>query len=276
MQSTTRGLTSTFDYRWSTRQNTSASFGYTDERVTSTLPTNSRSLDESLTHSWDFRRTLSLRLEYQFSDQTMEVPLLPARPTDTHTGRFALEWRKRVSRTRTLSFGGGSGVMRVRTISSVDEGPLDYLAPSMSGHARLDLGRTWSVSANAHRDVTVLDGVTRQSFLSDTGSLWFGGSLGESWTLVFTGSFSRGDSHEGDVGVVRNHYARAQLQYALASCCTVVGAYSHYSHLLQDVSTLAPGFPSRGENKAVRVGMTFWLPLYGRFVGTRQFQTGRN
>ena len=167
--------------------------------------------------------------------------------------------------------------MRVRAVSAIEEdGRLDYLAPSVFGRARLDLGRTWSVSADAHRDVTVLEGVTQQSFLTDIGSLWLGGSVGESWVVVLSGSFSRGAGHESELGSFEAITGRAQLQYAFASCCTVLAAYSYYSHLLRDLSDLAPGFPSRAERNSVRVGMTFWLPIYGRFGRTRQFQTGRN
>jgi hypothetical protein len=166
--------------------------------------------------------------------------------------------------------------MRVQTISAAQDGPLEYLAPSGSLQARVDLGRTWSLSADAHRDVTVLDGVTLQSFLTDVGSLWLGGGIGESWQVVLTGSFSRGAPHEGEIGSFESATGRAQLQYAFTSCCAVVGTYSYYSHLMRDVSSLAPGFPNRAENNAVRVGMTFWLPLYGRFAGTGRFQTGRN
>jgi hypothetical protein len=275
MQSMARGLTSSFDFRWNARNNTSAWFGYSDDHVSGVVPTTSRGHIESVTHAWDFQRTLSLRLEYQYSDQTMEVPLQPEQPVDSHNARVALDWRKRLSRTRTVSFGGGPGVMRVRSVSSSEAGPLDYLTPSMTAQARLDLGRTWSVSANADRAVTVLDGVTQQSFLTDVGSLWLGGDIGESWVVALSGSFSRGAPHEGEIGSFEAWTGRAQLQFAVASCCAVVGTYSYYSHLMRDVSSVAPGFPSRVENKAVRVGMTFWLPLYGRF-GAGRLQTGRN
>jgi hypothetical protein len=276
IQSTTKGVTSGFDYQWNTRHHTSLSFGYLDAVATGLVPTNSRNLVESLTHSWGFQRTLNLQLQYHYSDLTMEVPLQADRPTDSHAARVGLEWRKRLSRTRTLALGAATGAMKVRTISSLEAGPLEYVAPSVSAQARLDIGRTWSVAADAHRDVTVLDAVTQQSFLTDVMSMWLGGTVGDTWGVVLSGSFSRGAPHEGEIGSFEATTGRAQLQYGFASCCTLVGTYSYYSHLLRDISHLTPGFPNRAENNAVRVGMTLWLPVYGRFVGTGGFQIGRN
>ena len=276
IESTSRGLTSALDYNWSVRHNTSATLGYSDTLVTGLLTTNSQSHIETLTHAWAFHRTTTLEMEYSYSNQAMEVGDQPARPNDSHSGRLGLEWRKRLSRTRTISVGGAGGVMRVRSVSSFEDRDLQYNAPSGSARVRVDLGRTWSVAADADRNVTVLDGVTLQSFLTDVGSLWLGGRIGSAWQVAVTGSFSRGAPHEGETGSYEAATARAQLQYVVSSCCSVLATYSYYSHLLHDISSLAPGFPNRSENNAVRVGMSFWLPLYGRFSGTRASQTGRN
>ena len=276
IESTSRGLTSALDFNWNVRHNTSATVGYSDTRVTGLLTTNSQSHIETLTHSWAFQRTMTMDLEYSYSDQAMEVGNQPARPNNSHAGRLGLEWRKRLSRTRTLAIGGASGAMLVRSISTFEERPLEYVAPSVSLRARVDLGRTWAIAADGDRNVTVLDGVTLQSFLTDVGSLWLGGRIGGAWQAALTGSFSRGAPHHGETGSYEAATVRAQLQYAMASCCAVLATYSYYSHLLHDIASLAPGFPNRSENNAVRVGMSFWLPLYGRFAGTRSSQTGRN
>jgi hypothetical protein len=276
MESTSKSLTSALDFNWNVRHTTSASLSYDDTLVTGLVTTNTQGHIETLTHSWAFRRTMSMELEYNYSHMAAEIDDEPTRPNNSHAGRLGLEWRKRLSRTRTLTVGGASGVMLVRSISSFDDGPLEYLAPSGSARVRVDLGRTWAVAVDADRSVTVLDGVSQQSFLTDVGSLWLGGHVGESWQVAVNGSFSFGTPHEGETGSYEAATARAQLTYAITSCCSLVGTYSYYSHLLHDISNLPPGFPNRSENNAVRVGVSFWLPLFGRFAGTRTSQTGRN
>jgi hypothetical protein len=142
------------------------------------LASDYRSRGEIVSHSWGFLRTLSMQMEYQHSHQSVELEDEPDRPTDTHVGRLSLEWRKRISRTRTISFGGGSGAMRVSTTSVLDDRPFDYVVPSYSGRVRLDIGRTWAVSLDTRRDASVIEGVSQQSFLTDVGTLWLGGNIG--------------------------------------------------------------------------------------------------
>jgi hypothetical protein len=244
--------------------------------MTNPRPTNSRSHGELVTHSWEVRRPFSLLLGYRYSNETSQVSQQPEHPTESHLATLGLEWRKRLSPRRTISFSGGSGAMHVQTISTVEDRPLDYVAPAIFGRARLDLARTWSISADARRDVTVLEGVTRQSFLTDMVSLWLGGYVGRTWAVAVNGSMSRGAPHEGESGAYQATTGTAQVQYAFSSCCSLIGNYTYYSHLLLDLASVPLGFPRRYERNALRVGMTLGLPLYGRSTGTRQPQTGRN
>jgi hypothetical protein len=277
LQSRSGALDSMLELTWNPRHRTSSSFGYQVNRMQGLqTTTDSRGHGEYLSHYWGIRRTVALQMDYQHLHQSVESVLEPERPTDSHTGRLNLEWHKRLSRTRSISLGVGSGAMQISTVSVFDNRPFDYLAPSYSGRARVDLGRTWSVSADARRDVTVLEGVTPQSFLTDVATLWLGGNIGESWVIALNGSFARGNPHEGENGSMESTNAIAQLQYVFATCCTLVSTYSRYTHFLRNLVELSAGFPSRVERNSVRVGMTLSLPLYGRSSGTRQFQTGRN
>jgi hypothetical protein len=277
LQSRNGAVNSMLEFAWNPRHRTSSSFGYQVVRMNGLeTTTNSRGHGELVSHYWGVRRTVALQMNYQHSHQSVESLTEPERPTDSHIGRLNLEWHKRLSRTRALSLGVGSGAMQISTVSVFDDQPFDYVAPSFSGRVRVDLGRTWSVSADASRDVTVLEGVTRQSFLTDVGTLWVGGNIGQSWVVALNGSFSHGNPHEGEDGSMESTMAVAQLQYVFATCCTLVSTYSRYTHFLRGLVNLAPGFPSRVERHSVRVGMTLSLPLYGRSSGTQQFQTGRN
>lgn len=276
MRSAGANATSTFTYNWSLRNRTNAGYGFSRQRVTSTTQVNSRTHVASFGHNWDASRAIGLLATYQYSGHTSEQPQAVARPVDSQQGQVGLEIRKAISPTRRIVFTGGAGAMRVETVSSFGDRPFEYVAPSGFGGARLDLGRTWAVSVDVRRDVTVLEGLTQQSFLTDIGSLWLGGNVGRSWTAAVSGAFSRGRPHEGEIGSYESLNGTAQLQYVLARCCTVVSSYSYYAHRLRDLSAIPAGFPNRFDRNVVNVGFTLWLPLYGAFPAGRPVTTGRN
>jgi hypothetical protein len=272
-QSMTVGAGTMLTRAWSPRQRTNLSYAYSRIRVTGQTPMRSAGQEGALAHEWDARRYLSLSASYKYSGLRSQASGQPSQPVDSHTGDFGFQLRRRLSRTRTLAFTGSAGAMRVKTVSSFDGRPLEYIAPSGNVGVRLDLWRTWAVSADFHRDVTVLEGVTTQSFLSDIGTLWLGGRLGPAWILAVTGQWSQGKPHQGgDLGSFEAGNGTGQVQYVLTRSLTLVGSYAFYMHRLRDVSAVPAGFPRRFERNAVTMGVTIFLPLYGQFPAT----TGRN
>jgi hypothetical protein len=185
-------------------------------------------------------------------------------------GMFGIELRKRVSRSRTMQFNVNGGAMHVRTTSEADNRLFDYVTPSASVGVQLDAGRTWAFAFNANRDVSVIEAVTSQSFVSDSYSLWLGGRVAPSWLLAFYGSWSQGSPHEGEVGSFEAGNGSAQVQYNVATCCSILGSYEFYTHRLRDIAAIPAGFPSRFERNALVVGVTIFLPLYGQFSRTER------
>ncbi|MGH9348920.1 MAG: hypothetical protein ACRD26_16810 [Vicinamibacterales bacterium] len=276
MRSVGGDTSSTLTYNWSLRHRTNAGYGYSRQRVTSLTEVNSTSHVASLGHGWDVRRALGLLFSYQYSSHSSEIGAGVTRPVDSQQGQLGVEYRKSVSPTRRIVFTGGAGAMHVKTLASSDNRPFEYVAPSGFGGARIDLGRTWAVSVDLRRDVTVLEGLTQQSFLTDVAALWIGGNIGQSWIVAVNGSFSEGRPHEGEIGSYESMNGTAQVQYALTRCCTVLGSYSYYAHRLRDLSSIPAGFPNRFDRSAVSVGFTIWLPLYGAFPAGRPAPAGRN
>jgi hypothetical protein len=262
---------STLTYNWSRRQRTNVGYGYTRQRVTADTNVNSQTHMAMFGHTLDFSRAIGGVFSYQRSSHSSEQARAQAavRPVDSHQGQLGVEIRKSVSPTRRLVFNAGVGALRVSTISELDQLPFEYVAPSGYAGARLDLGRTWAVTANFRRDVTVLEGLTQQSFLTDAGTVWLGGNLGRSWVLALTGGFSQGRPHEGEFGSYESRQATAQLQYELGRCCSALGSYSIYSHKLNDIAAVPAGFPNRFDRNSVSVGFIVWLPLYGSFPAGR-------
>jgi hypothetical protein len=153
-------------------------------------------------------------------------------------------------------------------MSEFDNRLFNYVTPSAFVGTRLDLGRTWAVAFDAHRDVTMLDALSPQSFVNEVVSLQLGGRLARSWLLALNGSWSEGKAHQGDLGSFEAGNGSAQVQYNLTRCCSVVGGYTFYTHRLRDIEAVPAGFPRRFERNAVSVGISIFLPLYGQFSGT--------
>jgi hypothetical protein len=259
---------STLTHSWNLRHRTNMSYGYSQFRATGVSPVQSQSQEAALGHNWDLRRSVSLLALYQYQELRSDVNGLFERPSDTQTGNLGVELRRRISRTRTVSISGGGGAMHVSTVSSIDGLPLRYVAPSGYASARMDIGRTWSVSFDARRDVSVLEGLSTQSFLTNMMTAWAGGRIGRDWLLTFSGSFSDGTANEGDVGSFTSSNGMAQLQYSVMRCCTIITGYSFYTHRLRDVAAVPLGFPSHFDRNAVSVGFSMWMPFYGSFAGT--------
>jgi hypothetical protein len=267
LESLSTNVSGTATQAWSSRNSTSVNVSHDRREYTNQDAFNTRSSVAGVSHNWYFTRTLSVSSSYRRSHQSAQDGGV-ARPLDSNTGTLGLQLQRRVSPTRTLNLSGGGGAMQVKTISASGDTPFEYIAPTYYATARMDLYRTWSLSAALNRSTSVLDGITRQSFLRTTGSVWLGGNVGRRTLLTLTGTFLKGTAHEGETGSIESNSATAQVQYALSRSIGIVGSYSYYDHLLSNTVGVVGAFPRRIDRNSVRLGMTVWLPLFGTFSGT--------
>lgn len=250
--------------QWSSRQWTTVSGTYARGSYgTGGLDMASRSAGVS--YNRNLSRRTSIQTIYTRFHQTV-VDAGGVIPVDSDQGTIGFEYRHLVSRNRNLVFSGGGGAVYVSTLSVLDDSPFDYVAPSGYAVVRLDLGRTWSLTADARRSVTMVEGVTPQSFLTDTVSVAVGGGIGRRFTVAATSTYSGGSPHEGQTGSFDMLNGVAQVDFALKSWCAMFGSYSYGEYSFGDEAAVPPGYPSRSERNAIRVGLTIWLPLYGTFL----------
>jgi hypothetical protein len=248
--------------------------GYTYTRMRSFSPANLDVATQTavIGHSWEFVRNMRLESSLTLSEQASQQPTGDRQGLDTQTAALGLEVRVPISRTRRLTFSGNGGATRVQTLSAVTNAPIDYTTPSYAGSIRMDLGRTWAMSADFNRMVQMLEGLTLQSFVTTTASVWGGGSVGRRSVLSFTGLYSDGIAHPGESGTYDSFGAIAQWQFRISQCCSVITNYSRYQHTLSEVASVPIGFPRNTTNNSVRVGLTLWLPLFGTFPSDGQPQ----
>jgi hypothetical protein len=253
---------------WNTRHNTSVNVSYDRRQYTSDGAFDTRSSMAGLSYMWHFNRALTLSTSYRRVHQSVQDSGRD-RPLDSNTGDIGLQVQRRISPTRTLMLSAGGGVMQIETLTATGDAPFDYLAPTYHATVRVDLYRTWSLSGVLNRSTSVIEGVTRQSFLRTTGSVWLGGNIGRKLLMTATGTFLKGTPHEGETGSVESNSASLQVQYALSRSIGLIGSYSYYDHQLSNIIDVANTFPRRIDRNSVRLGMTIWLPLYGAFSGSR-------
>jgi hypothetical protein len=252
-------------YDWNVRNHTSG--GYLFSRTRSFSPANMDVADRTahVGHSWNMLRNFLIDASLSFTQQTTEQTTGESQSLDTQTASLGIELRVPISRSRRMTFSVNGGATRVQTLSAVNQAPLEYTTPSGSGSVRMDIGRTWAVSGDVSRTVNMLEGVTPQSFITTAATVWAGGSLGQRAILSLNGTYSDGGSQPGEIGTFDSMGGTAQLEYRVSRCCTVVTSYGYYQHQLQQVANLPDGFPRSIENNSIRLGLTFWLPLYGTF-----------
>ena len=80
-----------------------------------------------------------------------------------------------------------------------------------------------------------------------------------------SGIYSRGAVLSTRTGEFETSQASAQVQYGFGRCCGLFGSYGLYNHRLNGLELVPASFAERYTRQIGRVGLTFWLPLYGAF-----------
>jgi hypothetical protein len=219
-------------------------------------------------------RTVSIRASYGFSRTTFEEDPGPDRPLTDHSVDLGATYERRLSRTRQVTFSGGGGAAYVDTVSTVTQQPIAYWTPSGHAGVGLDLGRSWLFSLDYRRGVSVLDGISLEAFITDSAGISLGGYLGPRVLTTLSGDYSNGAAGAGGAGRYRSLDFNAQLEFAVTRWCAAVVLYNYYDYRLHDVTDLEPGVPESFDRNAVRVGVTFWLPLHGSYTTPSRPQPG--
>jgi hypothetical protein len=260
-----------FSRQWTSRQAMTGGYSYTRHIYLDDLGYDDSTHSADAGYSWAFSRSGSLQASYQVSAaQYTDREFGPGgdRPPLTNHGiELGGSYTRLVSRTRQLQLSGGGGSTYVEALLS-DGGRTNYWTPSGHAALRVDLGRSWALSAHYRRAVTVLQGVTLESFATDSASLGAGGILGHRIESTFSFAYSNGQAGSGDQpGRFVNYGWSTQLRYALARCCAASLNYNYSYYRLRDIAHLPVGLPAQSGGSGVRVGFSVWLPLYGSYGG---------
>ena len=250
---------------WSVRQTTVFEYRASRREPLDGLGLASRAQEAAMTHSWNFNRSASLRASYRFDDNRQATQTIVSQPLRTSTVDFGMHFDRRFSPIRVLSLDIAGGAARANRAAAVDMSGLDYVLPVVSGSVRFNLTGIWSLILEGSRDINVLEGVSPEPFATNVGTLRLNANLSSRMAFAVSGTHSKGAGVETSSHGFETAQANAQLQFGFGRCCGTFGSYSFYQHHTRDLATLAANFPERYSQHTVRLGLTFWLPLYGSF-----------
>ncbi len=251
-----------------------------DARMYEDSPDPTSTLGDTTSHlaTVQFDRTINRRwsvlAEYGFF-HSRPTDADGVRPVTDHNVTAGLGWTRDVSRTRSLHVQASAGAQRVNSTLGlgIERRPFDYWAPSGQATVDLDLSRNWNVSANYRRNVTVVPEVTSESFLTDAIIFNARGLVGSRLELLFSGGRDWSDAgNSGSQASLDNTNAGVQAQIAISRMLAATVTYTYFDYAFQDVSDLPAGFAADQTRNTIRVGLSVWLPLIGRYPGERSRQ----
>jgi hypothetical protein len=254
-------------HQWSRRTSTEVGFGYGWVSYADGAAYDSRNQAVTATMIHSISRPVELRAGYRRGDgRFSQGPGVEPLPLRDDTGEGGLAYTRAFSRTRRVSVAGGGGATYVRGIETSTRRPYEYWAPSAYGNARLDLGRSWTLTGDYRRGVAVLQGLTPEVFVSQTTMLSAGGYFASWLETVFSTAYAVGQTGAG-VGQQYDTFAAvAQWRIRLARGLSSVVVFNHYRYFLDAAASESLGVSPELYRNAVRVGLSWSLPLYGSYV----------
>jgi hypothetical protein len=231
-------------------------------------------LDRSLT------KNFRLRASYRFSSTQFTQPSGLEWPLRTNTIEGGSSYIKRLSPTRQLVFEGGAGAVQSHLVEANSGLALDDWSPSGYGTVRLDFRRSWSIAADYRRAVLALQGARPESFISDSATIAVGGFLSRTVEAILAFGYSSGSNLPSptviELGTYEGFNGSAQVRFRLSRYLAVLVNGSRYQYELNDAAAVSLRVPRQLNRNAVRVGVTWLLPVVGTYLDDPRPINGRN
>lgn len=250
-----------FTWNWTTRQTFSAGGDYSQTRFQNdSAGFDSTSHGANVDYTWRFSRVASLHSGYTMARTEFENA---AQNMTNHTMSGGFVYSRRLSRTRQVSVAADGGASYVEALSPTSDTMRGYWTPTASASVGIDIGRSWSASADYNRMATVLERVSVDTFYSNAVAVHVGGLIARrvDTTVMVGWTGGREATALDGTGRYETYTASAQLRYALARWCAAHVSYSYYDYTLSDIDVIS-GLPSASRSSGVRVGFTVWAPLH--------------
>jgi hypothetical protein len=250
---------------WSPRQQTGVSYEGAWMQPTSGPGLESQSHSATAGHSWRKTSNTTFELGYRGLVNRQRLEDGVEQRNGIHGGEARVLYNRRLTPRRSILVTGMGGVVRVNSTGLEGQDDVTVTAPVAAGSLRLGVTSAWGVSISARRDVTVLYGMSSLPFTSGAAVVGVDATVARRLMFTATTGLSRGRNRVGDDGDYRQTVADVAFTYGFGAHAGLHALYSYNDHELRDIQLAVSSFPTRFTRHSVRVGMTLWLPLIGRF-----------
>jgi hypothetical protein len=261
----TTSASASIEHQLTRRTRIDGQYAFGKQRYVDGSGFDSRSQSGTLGYKHAFGRTASVRATYQHTDGEFEEDRRGLVPVVTRTADLGFIYERRLSPTRAVSLSAGGGPSYVTTVERVGGGPAEYWTPAVSGVARFDLGRSWSVSGDYRRSTTVVQGSTPEPYAAHTAQMSVGGDLQRWLESVVTIGYGRGVSGQASEDILEGRYesytAGVQARFRLASGWSSVVSFNHFEYDLNAAASVLLGASNHLTRNTFRIGVAWTVPL---------------
>jgi hypothetical protein len=210
-------------------------------------------------------RNLALRFGYRFRTGDFGYSLINPKATE-HGIDVGMEYNRPLSPTRRLTFGFSLGPAAVDSELTLNElGAVDrqyhLMADTKLGY---QFAKTWQTNVSFRRGLEYVPGL-RTPVYSNGFTSTIDGLINRRLSLQAAASFSDGRSLVAREGSTFDTYTvDMQARYAFGRMWALYSEYMYYYYDFRGSAQLPVGVPPVLERNAVRLGLTFWVPMTGR------------
>jgi hypothetical protein len=260
------GLDGNVERRWTRRSSTQLSYAFVTTEFVDGSDGDLRSHRVLATHRRQFSRASSIDAGYEFGETRVGISDGgdPGRPQIQHRAHGGFSVSRRLSSTRTLDVSVHGGALYIDATAGGTNADYQLWTPFAQASIRAGVFGQWAIESNYERTTQSIPGFSRpETYITDSVTTSFGGVIGRRMDLVFSGAFAVG---EVGVDASSSDYvtssASAQFRVTIVRNLAGVIGYSYYRYKFTD--TLLPvGLPPEFDRNALRVGLTFSLPIIG-------------
>jgi hypothetical protein len=207
-------------------------------------------------------RNTSLGISYSVRQGAQRLPEY-ASNVRSHDLQLGVErlWQRRASRRTVVSLAAGPALARDQRYGFPTDETSRLISAVGSISIRHDVSQSWTVGLSYRRGA----GFSSRRASSNTGAIDVNGSTGRRTVFTLSAGYS-----DGEIGLymLDNRYATsfatARLQVALTRLVAIYGQGFAYHYDFGNVASLPSTYPPEVRRRALRAGVTLWLPILGR------------
>jgi len=256
-----------YSHQWTERGDLSGSYSFAERTFDSVRMFDSHTNAGSVSFGAPIGERLSLDTSYRYADNRFVRHDAAAnrRTIVDQTIDGGLRYEKRLSATRQLTLAGGAGGLHINGTDFSLSQTFSFWEPSGYGRAQFDFHRSWSLSGEYRRALSLLQGLTPDPFIQNTATISLGGYLMQRLEGVFETGYAkaRAGFSAGPLGPGRfdSYSGTAQLRVQVTRTLSAVVIYNHYQYQLDQAAQESLHTASPVRRNAVRIGVNWQQPL---------------